>query len=218
MTTKIEKKILSVSLVKSDTVSTAPEPIIALTPQPVVQRLNENLKRPDILHGKTYKIKPPVCDSALYITINNIVLNEDSDNKCIHPFEIFIASKNMAEYQWVTAFTRVASAVFRKGGDVTFIVEELKSVQDPNGGYFSKHGRMLSVVAEIGHILEKHFKDIGLIENNELLPAVIELRENAKKTGAFANGTDCKKCGAKKAVILLDGCPVCVECGDSKCG
>lgn len=214
MTAKIEKKIVSVSLVsKSEQKSTAD-----VVPVPKVQQLNELLKRPDVLNGKTYKIKPPVCDSALYITLNDIVLNPGSSHETQRPFEIFIASKNMAEYQWVAAFTRVASAVFRKGGDIIFIVEELKSVQDPNGGYYSKRGRMSSVVAEIGYVIEQHFKDIGLIKSDDLLPAVIAIREEAKSSGAMAHAADCVKCGNLKCVVVMDGCPVCTQCGDSKCG
>lgn len=214
MTMKFEKKIVSVSVVSKE----EHEGKIDLVPVPKVQQLNEQLKRPDVLHGKTYKIKPPVCDSALYITLNDIVLNPGSSHETRRPFEIFIASKNMAEYQWVAAFTRVASAVFRKGGDIIFIVEELKSVQDPNGGYYSKRGRMSSVVAEIGCVIEQHFKDIGLIKSDDLLPAVVALREEAKVSGAMEHAADCVDCGGLKCVVTMDGCPVCVVCGSSKCG
>ena len=206
MPKKIEKKIVSVSLVAEE----------QITMTPVAPTFDENYKRPDVLSGRTYKIKPPVCDSALYITINDIVLTSGPLPR-VRPFEIFIASKNMAEYQWVAALTRMASAVFRKGGDVTFIVEELKSVQDPNGGYFSRRGRMSSVVAEIGHIIEDHFIAIGLMQGNELLPEVLEKKRVAEATGAIKNATLCPKCGAM-SVVVMDKCPTCVNCGDSKCG
>jgi hypothetical protein len=207
---KINQNITSVSLVDITEPTT-----IGVVENPA-KCLNEDTKRPEILSGRTYKIKPPVCDSALYITLNDIVLNEGTEHESIHPFEIFIASKNMAEYQWVAAFTRVASAVFRKGGDVSFIVEELKSVQDPNGGYFSRRGRMSSVVAEIGHIIEQHFISIGVIQANVLLPAVLEKKAAAEESGALANATLCSKCGSK-SVVVMDLCPTCLNCGDSKC-
>jgi hypothetical protein len=160
----------------------------------------------------------PLPMTVLYITLNDVVVHEGTEYETIRPFEIFIASKNMAEYQWVAALTRMASAVFRKGGDVTFIVEELKSVQDPNGGYFSRGRRMSSVVAEIGHIIERHFTSIGIMNAPELSEAVIEIKKKAEATGAFAHATDCAKCGTAKCVVVLDKCPTCTACGDSKCG
>lgn len=100
--------------------------------------MNETIERPDFLLGTTYKIKPPVSEHAMYITINDIILNEDTDHEVRRPYEVFINSKSMEHFQWVIALTRVVSAVFRKGGDVTFLVEELSSVYDPNGGYYKK--------------------------------------------------------------------------------
>lgn len=203
MTIKIDQKIVSVAL--------APKA------EKEVQKLDEFMKRPEILQGTTYKLKPPVCDSALYITINNIVLNANTDTEVVRPFEIFISSKNMAEYQWVAAFTRLASSVFRKGGDVKFIIEELKSVQDPNGGYYTKRGRMPSVVAEIGCIIEQHFISIGLIKVEAVNEIILAAKAESVKNGSMANAADCAKCNSAKCVILLDGCPTCTSCGDSRC-
>src|SRR5690606_21485813 len=96
-----------------------------------IEQMHEKLERPGMLVGATYKIKTPLSDHALYITINDIVLNPDTEHEIRRPFEIFINSKNLEHFQWVVALTRVISAVFRKGGDVTFLVEELKAVFDP---------------------------------------------------------------------------------------
>ena len=124
---------------------------------------------PEELHGATYKIKTPMSDHALYITINDIVLNVGTDHAQRRPFEIFINSKNMDHFQWVVALTRVISAVFRKGGDCTFLVEELKAVFDPQGGYFKRGGKFSpSLVAEIGEAIEDHLMKIGMLESPEL--------------------------------------------------
>ena len=129
-----------------------------------VVRLTEEVQRPEVLIGSTYKIKTPVSDHAMYVTINDIILNEGSEHEQRRPFEVFINSKNLDHYQWIVALTRIISAVFRKGGDVTFLVDELKAVFDPRGGYFKSGGvYMPSVVAELGAVIEDHMKRIGLI-------------------------------------------------------
>ena len=134
-----------------------------------MERVHENLDRPERLLGSTYKIKTPVSPHALYITINDVLLNQGTAFEQRHPYEIFINSKNMDHFMWVVALTRVISAVFRKGGDVTFMVEELKAVFDPKGGYFKKGGRyMPSLVAEIGYAIEDHLQAIGLLESDQL--------------------------------------------------
>lgn len=163
MATRIDKKIVGYAIRKTEEA-----PAQASTPAtPVV--MNENIARPDFLLGSTYKIKPPISDHALYITINDIILNEGTDHEVRRPYEIFINSKAMEHFQWVIALTRVISAVFRKGGDVTFLVEELRSVYDPNGGYYKKGGVFMpSLVAEIGAIIEKHMRTIGLIKTEGL--------------------------------------------------
>ena len=115
--------------------------------------MHEKLERPEMLIGSTYKIKTPVSDHAMYVTINDIVLNEGTEHEQRRPFEIFINSKNLDHFQWIVALTRIISAVFRKGGDVTFLVDELKAVFDPRGGYWQPGGKFMpSIIAELGHV------------------------------------------------------------------
>ncbi|MDH3871229.1 MAG: NrdJb, partial [Gammaproteobacteria bacterium] len=154
MAIRIEKKIVDYKVGKDETQPVQPAPA-ANEVQPATQdnivHLHEKLERPDMLIGSTYKVKTPLSEHALYVTINDIILNAGTENELRRPFEIFINSKNMDHFQWIVALTRIISAVFRKGGDVTFLVEELRSVFDPRGGYFKKGGKyMPSLVAEIG--------------------------------------------------------------------
>lgn len=199
-----------------------------------VVHMHESVERPEMLVGSTYKIKTPLSEHALYITINDIVLNEDTEHEIRRPFEIFINSKNMDHFQWVLALTRVISAVFRKGGDSTFLVEELKAVFDPKGGYFKRGGRFMpSLVADIGYAIESHMKMIGMIKEDEpdehRQKFIDEKRaefDNANTPADFDNASDtsfpdgatlCSKCYTK-ALVLMDGCMTCLSCGDSKCG
>jgi hypothetical protein len=130
-----------------------------------VIHMHEKIERPPMLRGYTYKLKTPGSEHAMYVTINDIVLNEGTEHQLQRPYEIFINSKNMDHFQWIVALTRIMSAVFRKGGDVTFLVEELRSVFDPRGGYFKKGGRYApSLVAELGDVIETHLKEIGLLD------------------------------------------------------
>ncbi len=222
MSIKIEKKIVGYSIKKDE----------EEVPQvPERETMHEEVARPDELRGYTYKIKTPLSDHAMYITINDIVLNENTEHEQEYPFEIFINSKNMEQFQWILALTRVISAVFRKGGDSAFLAEELKQVFDPQGGYFKKGGRFMpSLVAEIGEVLETHMKKIGLIEDEELSEAhkalIAEKRASLEgaanadsaDTGDYPPGAQlCKKCNVA-AMVLLDGCMTCLACGDSKCG
>lgn len=224
-----EKKVVSISSkITGVAVSEKKETVEVheVAPMKVLERLNEKMKRPEALQGRTYKIKPSILNHALYLTINDIVLNEGTEHESRQPFEIFINSKEMESYQWVVAMTRLISAVWRKGGDATFMLEELKSVFDPNGGYFSPkaHGRMPSLVAEIGYAIEEHFKWLGLIktEATVVAPEVKEFIEQRKEDflqmgGSMDAATVCSKCG-EKSVIVIDRCPTCTSCGDSKCG
>jgi len=195
-----------------------------------IEQMHEKFERPETLMGATYKIKTPLSEHALYITINDVVLNPGTDHELRRPFEIFINSKNMEHFQWVVALTRVISAVFRKGGDVTFLVEELKAVFDPQGGYFKSGGRFMpSLVAEIGDAIETHMKSIGLIkteEMNEVQKQILqEKREEFENrhqlitaAGDYPSTAElCLKCHTK-AVIIMDGCKTCLSCGNSKCG
>jgi hypothetical protein len=173
---KISKKIKGYSVVKPEQASKivplaeAPESAPSLPMAEVIQ-MHEKVERPEMLIGATYKIKSPLVEHALYVTINDIVLNAGTEHELRRPFEIFINSKNMDHFQWIVALTRIMSAVFRKGGDVTFLVEELKAVFDPRGGYFKAGGvYMPSIVAELGYVIETHLKMIGLLHDPEMSP------------------------------------------------
>lgn len=173
MTIKIDKKIKGYAVVKPDEApAAAPAPAPAAEAEPAgaeVIQMHEKVERPDTLIGATYKIKSPLFEHALYVTINDIVLNQGTPHELRRPFEVFINSKNMDHFQWIVALTRIMSAVFRKGGDVTFLVEELKAVFDPRGGYFKTGGvYMPSIVAELGAVIEQHMKMIGLLHDPEL--------------------------------------------------
>lgn len=172
---KIGKKIKGYSVLKPEDktkivpVEEAPS-VPAVVTAEVIQ-MHEKVERPDALIGATYKIKSPLFEHALYVTINDIVLNAGTEYELRRPFEIFINSKNMDHFQWIVALTRIMSAVFRKGGDVTFLVEELKAVFDPRGGYFKAGGvYMSSIVAELGYVIETHLKSIGLLHDPEMSP------------------------------------------------
>jgi len=207
-------------------------PVLETSEDGKVVRMHEKLERPEMLLGSTYKVKTPISDHAMYVTINDIILNADTDFEQRRPFEIFINSKNLDHYQWIVALTRIMSAVFRKGGDVTFLVDELKAVFDPRGGYWQPGGKFMpSIIAELGHIVEKHLRFIGLLpketldEHQQQLVDMKrkEFEEQSKQQDAFAK-TDfpagaqlCTKCSTT-AVVLMDGCMTCLNCGESKCG
>ena len=173
---KINKKIKGYSVVKPEQTvkvvpaAEAPQDAPSMPMAEVIQ-MHEKVERPDVLIGATYKIKSPLVEHSLYVTINDIVLNAGTEHELRRPFEVFINSKNMEHFQWIVALTRIMSAVFRKGGDVTFLVEELKAVFDPRGGYFKAGGvYMPSIVAEIGCVIEQHLKMIGLLHDPEMSP------------------------------------------------
>ncbi|MDC6467215.1 NrdJb [Methylophilales bacterium] len=226
MSIKIEKKIVSYSVVdKTDEQKDEKKEI----PAEVVQ-IGEPLARPDKITGSTYKVKTPVTEHALYITINDVIMNEGTDQEHRRPFEIFVNSKNMEHFQWIVGLTRVMSAVFRKGGDLTFLIEELESVFDPNGGYYKKGGKYVpSLVAELGQVLEEHLKNIGMLKVTE--PEAHQqqliddkkaeyLKKNPDKlddSGFPKDAQLCNKCQTK-AAIMMDGCLTCLNCGESKCG
>ena len=227
MSKKIEKKIVGYKVV-SDEVKAETE---AKDDTNIIQ-MHEKVSRPEALSGSTYKIKTPLSDHAMYLTINDIILNEGSDHEQRRPFEIFLNSKNMDQFQWISALTRVISAVFRKGGDCTFLVEELKAIFDPQGGYFKSGGRFMpSIVAEIGWAIEDHLQKIGLLAKTEISEHQQKIMDEKKEEfeskskvepspepSEFPeNAQVCKKCSVK-AVILMDGCMTCLNCGDSKCG
>ena len=222
MAIKIEKKIVGYSVVDQDKVADEKAANVV--------QLGEPLGRPDQITGSTYKVKTPVTEHALYITINDIVMNEGTPQEHRRPFEIFINSKNMEHFQWIVALTRVMSAVFRKGGDITFLVEELESVFDPNGGYYKKGGKYIpSLVAELGQVVEQHLKNIGMLKNKAPDEHQEKLIQEKKEEYLQKNGQGldesgfpkdaqlCHKCSTK-AAIMMDGCLTCLSCGESKCG
>lgn len=206
MTVKIDRKIVDYEVVKKEDVDTK-----EIKGQTLPQEITI-LQRPDYLDGSTYKIKTPLSEHALYVTINNTTINGQ-----IVPFEIFINSKNMENFSWIVALTRVISAVFRHGGDASFLVEELRSVVDPRGGYFKPGGKyMPSLVAEIGECIEIHMVKIGLIENEDVSQELKSKRKEAASQG-LKGGTQCPKC-SQFSVVRLDNCDTCLDCGWSKCG
>jgi hypothetical protein len=269
MAVRIDKKIKGYAVLtpedkakeaalKAESVSRAQ--VEAELPKADVIQMHERIERPEVLIGSTYKIKSPLVEHAMYVTINDIVLNAGTDHEHRRPFEVFINSKSMDHFQWIVALTRIMSAVFRKGGDVTFLVEEMKAVFDPKGGYFKAGGvYMPSLVAELGMIIEDHLKSIGMMHDPEMSEhqrALIaekrrayETQQRSKKNsdvasagemgGAMAPSTTadhpedieitgdgasfpptatmCHKCSTK-ALVLLDGCATCLNCGYSKCG
>ena len=233
---KIEKKIVDYRVStseKSDVTETPGSKEFQATENPdsKVVRMHERLERPGMLRGSTYKIKTPISDHAMYITINDIVLNPGTEFEKYRPYEIFINSKNLDHYQWIVALTRVMSSVFRKGGDVAFLVEELKAVFDPKGGYWQPGGKFMpSIIAELGYIVEKHLRSIGMIPKEKLdehqKKLVEEKRqefENRNKQqdvfdqDSFPEGAQlCVQCNSV-AMVMMDGCLTCLNCGDSKC-
>jgi len=240
MVKKIDKKIVGYSVQDAEAQVAAAaeaEAVEKKEKESNVIRMHESVQRPEMLVGSTYKVKTPMSEHAMYITINDIILNEGTEHEARRPFEVFINSKNMDNFQWVVALTRLISAVFRKGGDTTFMVEELKAVFDPKGGYFKPGGVFMpSLVAEIGFAIEKHMQMIGMIPTENLdehQKAFLEKKRkeletggqteiaadgNAGEAGDFPeNATVCTKCNTK-AVVLMDGCMTCLSCGDSKCG
>ena len=185
------------------------------------------LDRPEDLPGRTYKIKWPGSDHAIYITINDVM--QDGRRR---PFEIFINSKNMEHYAWTVALTRMISAVFRRGGDVSFVVEELKAVFDPRGGQWMEGRYVPSLLAAIGGVIERHLVEIGFLAPadqpriSEAAEQRLRLAAGAREPADGATGAapapgpglgQCPNCGAA-ALTHQEGCDVCLNCGYSRCG
>jgi len=185
--------------------------------------LTRPLDRPGALLGRTYKINWPESDHGIYITINDIL----QDGR-LRPFEMFINSKNVDHFAWTVALTRMISAVFRRGGDVSFVVEELKAVFDPRGGHWVEGRYIPSLLAAIGEVIERHMIATGFIVNPNADPEAeappIALPVSGPASAPAASiGDDtarlrgCPKCGAP-GLIRQEGCDTCVSCGYSKCG
>ncbi|MEO0390446.1 MAG: adenosylcobalamin-dependent ribonucleoside-diphosphate reductase [Pseudomonadota bacterium] len=172
----------------------------------------EPLDRPETLEGNTYKVKWPDSEHALYITINDIVLNGHR-----RPFEVFINSKNMEHFAWTVALTRMISAVFRRGGDVTFVVEELKAVFDPRGGAWIKGKYIPSILAAIGGVIEQHMIAIGFLEGEGMGLKSDPQADLAPLDSPLHRSPACSACG-QYTLQMIEGCMTCTSCGYSKCG
>ena len=173
--------------------------------------LSDPLDRPAALEGQTYKVKWPGSEHALYITINDIVIAGHR-----RPFEVFINSKNMEHFAWTVALTRMISAVFRRGGDISFVVEELKAVFDPRGGAWMEGRYIPSILAAIGGVIERHLIDIGFIEG-EGLGLKSDPKAEVLRVGEAPRGKACPSCGSYD-LRMVEGCLTCGSCGHSKCG
>jgi ribonucleoside-diphosphate reductase alpha chain len=195
------------------TVSDAAKPAApASEPAPMgeVVYLSEPLERPAALEGSTYKVKWPASEHALYITINDTIIAGRR-----RPFEVFINSKNMEHFAWTVALTRMISAVFRRGGDVSFVVEEMKAVFDPRGGAWVNGAYIPSILAAIGGVIEQHLVAIGFIAGTGL-----GLKSDPKaQVLAVGDGprASCESCGSFD-LRMVEGCMTCGGCGNSKCG
>jgi ribonucleoside-diphosphate reductase alpha chain len=195
------------------------EPLTEILPPVMSPRMREEggvvymtqpLDRPEVLIGQTYKIKWADLDHAFYITINDV--EKDGRRR---PFEIFINSKNMEHYAWTVALTRMISAVFRRGGDVSFVVDELKAVFDPRGGQWMNQHYVPSILAAIGEVIEKHLVAIGF-----MAPREAATTDDVHAVAVNAEGAParyCPRCG-QPGLVKLEGCDTCVSCGYSRCG
>jgi ribonucleoside-diphosphate reductase alpha chain len=197
--------VLSVSEDKTPADSPAP-----VSENGEVIYMSEPLDRPAELEGATYKVKWPDSEHAIYITINDLVVGGHR-----RPFEIFINSKNMEHFAWTVALTRMISAVFRRGGDVSFVVEELKAVFDPRGGAWMKGKYVPSILAAIGGVIEKHMIATGFLAGEGLGLKSDPQSEVVNLNGP--RGKTCTSCGSYE-MRMVEGCMTCASCGYSKCG
>ena len=200
--------VLTVSSTKAKS-----EPIAALVVEMEtadVVYLSEPLERPAALEGQTYKVKWPATEHALYITINDVIISGHR-----RPFEVFINSKNMEHFAWTVALTRMISAVFRRGGDISFVVEELKAVFDPRGGAWMGGKYIPSILAAIGAVIEQHLIATGFIAG-EGLGLKIDPQVEAVAVGERPRKS-CESCGSYD-LRMVEGCMICGGCGNSKCG
>ena len=179
------------------------------TPHGDVVYMSEPLDRPQALEGSTYKLKWPDSEHAIYLTINDLIVGGRR-----RPFEVFINSKNMEHFAWTVALTRMISAVFRRGGDVSFVVEELKAVFDPRGGAWVKGKYIPSILAAIGGVIEQHLIAIGFLEGEGM---GLKSDPQAQVVGLDApRGPACPSCG-QYDMRMVEGCMTCANCGYSKC-
>ena len=170
--------------------------------------MSKPLDRPQSLEGRTYKLKWPDSEHAIYLTVNDVLLNGHR-----RPFEVFVNSKNMEHFAWTVALTRMISAVFRRGGDVSFVVEELKAVFDPRGGAWVNGKYIPSILAAIGGVIEKHLIATGFLAGEGL-----GLKEDPKaQVVGLGDLKACPSCNQYE-LRMVEGCMTCASCGHSKCG
>ena len=224
MTIKIENKIVAYEVAKTEDKALASDSQVNLSLENTGQadmgsnvsnvvQMHEKVERPEMLLGSTYKIKTPLSEHALYVTINDIVLNPGTPYEKRRPFEIFINSKNMDHFQWIVALTRIISAVFRKGGDVTFLVEELRSVFDPKGGYFKRGGRYTpSLVAEIGDAIHAHMRMIGMITDETIDSRQQALLDEKRQAYEEKLATDMEIPRESEDSAYPEGAKLCEKC------
>ena len=170
--------------------------------------MSEPLDRPQSLEGRTYKLKWPDSEHAIYLTINDVIMNGSR-----RPFEVFINSKNMEHFAWTLALTRMISAVFRRGGDVSFVVEELKQIFDPRGGAWIKGKYIPSILAAIGGVIETHMIATGFLEGE----GTGLKQDSLANQASVSSEKPCPSCG-QYDLQMMEGCMTCVSCGHSKCG
>jgi len=205
--------VLSVSEEKSAPEVVAKDDDEPMQPHGDVIYMSEPLERPQALEGSTYKLKWPDSEHAIYLTVNDTIVGGRR-----RPFEVFINSKNMEHYAWTLALTRMISAVFRRGGDVSFVVEELKAVFDPRGGAWVQGKYIPSILAAIGGVIERHMISIGFLEGEGQ-----GLKSDPKAEAMVVNadekprGKPCPSCG-QFDLRMVEGCMTCASCGHSKCG
>jgi ribonucleoside-diphosphate reductase alpha chain len=202
--------VLSVSETADVAPGEAPDQVRSAAGQGAeVVYMSEPLDRPEHLEGNTYKLKWPDSEHAIYLTINDIVVGGRR-----RPFEVFINSKNMEHFAWTVALTRMISAVFRRGGDVSFVVEELKAVFDPRGGAWVQGKYIPSILAAIGGVIERHMVAIGFLEGEGM---ALKSDPKAVVNLGGGRGKACPSCG-QFDLQMVEGCMTCLSCGHSKCG
>jgi ribonucleoside-diphosphate reductase alpha chain len=194
--------VIGSPIVKAEVVK---EAVAAPLPQEPAA-LPETAERPSVLPAKVYKIKPG--EHAYYITISDIVMNSGTDSEVVRPYEIFINTKDLRDFQWIAALSRMISAVMRKGGDLSFAIEELMATFDPAGGAWVDGTYVPSTVAYIGIVIEQHLRSLGLME-----PKVVPEKASADSQ---QKGDYCSKCHSY-SLIKEGGCLICKACGFSTC-
>ncbi|SHG58388.1 adenosylcobalamin-dependent ribonucleoside-diphosphate reductase [Cognatishimia maritima] len=206
---EITGSVLTVSEKSEDAPGEKPADHVADTGEVIY--MSDPLDRPQSLEGATYKLKWPDSEHAIYLTVNDVVINGHR-----RPFEVFINSKNMEHYAWTLALTRMISAVFRRGGDVSFVVEELKAVFDPRGGAWMEGKYIPSILAAIGGVIEKHMVATGFIAG-EGMGLKADPHSEAMVVNESPRGKACPSCG-QYDLQMVEGCMTCRSCGHSKCG